>query len=137
MSGRRSESREESEREDFEAIRLDVRVRKRAGYANVIGIAMGINTMLTTDRGHCFDRDFGKLHDEYAAWVRIQASRYHKNKTANPGRKKYHAVRGRYEECLHSDINQELNRFLREERLEIIYSETSRYAGTDREQKQK
>lgn len=100
---------------------IDVRVRSRADYTNIIGIAMGVNTMLTTDAGHCFGSDLGKLHDDYAEWVRMQTSRYHKNKTANPGRKKYHAVRGRYEERLHSYINQELNRFLREEKPKIIY----------------
>lgn len=50
--------------------------------------------MLTADAGHCFGSDLGKLHDDYAEWVRMQTSCYHKNKTANPGRKKYHAVRG-------------------------------------------
>lgn len=73
---------------------IDVRVRSRADYTSTIGIAMGVNTMLTADAGHCFGSDLGKLHDDYAEWVRMQTSCYHKNKTANPGRKKYHAVRG-------------------------------------------
>lgn len=100
---------------------VDVKVRKRPDYINAVGIAMGLNTMLTTDAGHCFGADLGRLQNEYAEWIRMQSSRYHRNRDANPGRKKYHAVKGRYEERLHSYINQELNRFLEEEKPAVVY----------------
>lgn len=100
---------------------VDVKVHRRDDYTNTVGIAMGINTLLTTDTGHCFGSDLGNLHHDYAQWVRMQTRRYHKNRAANPGRRKYHAMKGRYEERLHSYINQELNRFLQEEKPAVVY----------------
>lgn len=100
---------------------VNVRVRVHSDYTNSIGIALGMNTMLTTDAGHDYGAELGKLHYEYANWIHTQTSRYNRNRVANPGRRKYHAEKNRYEERLHSYINQELNRFFRVEKPKVVY----------------
>lgn len=100
---------------------VNVAVRKHADYDKDVGAALGMYTMLTTDTGHIYGEDLGKYQTEYAAWVREQASSYSRNREDNPGRKKYQARKKRYEEQLHSYINQELNRFLREEKPKTVY----------------
>lgn len=100
---------------------INVSVRQHADYDNYVGAALGMYTMLTTDTGHAYGAKLGKYQMEYAAWVREQASSYSRNREDNPGRKKYQAKKKRYEERLHSYINQELNRFLREERPKTVY----------------
>lgn len=100
---------------------VSVTVRKHEDYDNCIGISLGIYTMLTTDEGHRYGEELGKYQTEYAAWVREQAVSYSRNRDANPGRKKYREKKRRYEEGLHGYINQELNRFLREEKPKTIY----------------
>lgn len=96
-------------------------VHAHADYTNHIGTAAGIFTMLTTDKGHCYGAELGKYQVEYAEWVRMQTVSYNRNRLDNPGRKKYHAQKKRLEERLHSYINQELNRFFREERPQAVY----------------
>lgn len=54
-------------------------------------------------------------------WVREQRARYMANIHVNPGRKKYEAKKQRMTEQLHSYINMELNRFIREEKPQIVY----------------
>lgn len=100
---------------------VNVTARRHADYENNVGAAFGMYTMLTTDTGHSYGEDLGKYQTEYAAWVREQASSYSRNRQDNPGRKKYQARKKRYEEQLHSYINQELNRFLREEKPKTVY----------------
>ena len=77
--------------------------------------------MLTTDEGHRYGDDLGRYQIEYADWIREQTRIYNRNRSENPGRKKYRAKKKRMEEQLHSYINQELNRFLREEKPKVIY----------------
>ena len=90
-------------------------------YQKEVGAAVGLHTMLTTDEGHCYGKDLGKYQIEYADWTREQTGSYNWNRNENPGRKKYNAKKRRLEERLHSYINQELNRFLKEEKPQIIY----------------
>lgn len=100
---------------------VQVKVHKNADFVNRIGLAAGMYTMFTTNEGHCYGERFGEYQLPYAAWLREQNQSYSRNKEANPGRKKYYAKKHRLEEQLHSYINQELNRFFREEQPEVIY----------------
>lgn len=90
-------------------------------YRNVIGVSTGMYTMLTTHQGNSYGSELGSMQGEYADWVRMQTTSYNRNRKDNPGRKKYDARKRRYEEQLHSYINQELNRFFRTEKPQRIY----------------
>ncbi len=83
--------------------------------------AVGFYTMLTTDEGHRYGEDLGSYQIEYSDWMREQTGSYNRNRDSNPGRKKYNAKKRRFEERLHSYINQELNRFLQTEKPEVVY----------------
>lgn len=100
---------------------IGVAVRSHRDYQNQVGVAVGVYTMLTTDGGHCYGEDLGRYQIEYADWIREQTRRYNRNRNENPGRKKYNGKKRRLEERLHSYINQELNRFLQEEKPQVIY----------------
>ena len=100
---------------------VNVAVRRHMDYVNQVGVAVGFNTMLTTDEGHRYGTELGKYQTGYSDWVREQASSYRRNKGDNPGRKKYCAKKRRLEEGLHSYINHELNYFLAEEKPKVIY----------------
>lgn len=100
---------------------IDVTVKKRADHDRKIGLSMGMMTMLVTDEGHLYGEQYGQLQSQLSDWLREQTSRYHRNREANPGRKKYQDQKHRMEEKLHSYINQELNRFFREERPQTVY----------------
>ena len=96
-------------------------VRSHEDYIKQVGISVGIYTMLTTDEGHCYGEQLGRYQIEYADWIRTQTKSYNRNREQNPGRKKYHAQKNRFEEKLHSYINCELNRFFRTEKPRTIY----------------
>ncbi|NBH35552.1 hypothetical protein D3Z58_18855 [Clostridiaceae bacterium] len=100
---------------------VNVAVKSYEDYRNCVGIAMGMYTMLTTNLGHGYGGDLGKYQMEYADWLQKQAKSYGQNKENNPGRKKYQEKKRRYTKQLHDYINQELNRFLRTEKPQIIY----------------
>ena len=100
---------------------VNVAVRRHEDYDREVGAAFGMYTMLTTDSGRSYGEELGTYQTEYAGWIREQAGSYSRNREANPGRKKYQAKKSRYEERLHSYINQELNRFLREEKPKKVY----------------
>lgn len=100
---------------------VKVSVRSHADYTQQIGLSVGMYTMLITDQGHEYGRELGKYQVDYAQWIRRQQGSHHQNKENNPGRKKYSAKKKRYEEQLHSYINQELNRFLRTEKPQTVY----------------
>lgn len=100
---------------------VEVTVRKFAEYSEQVGVAVGVFTMLTTDKGHCYGEELGKYQTEYADWVRMQTGTYNRNRADNPGRKKYSAKKARMQERLYSYINQELNRFLRTEKPGTLY----------------
>lgn len=100
---------------------VGVAVRSHSDYEATVGLAVGMYTMLTTDKGHKYGEQLGSLQTEYAEWVRQQTTVYNLNRAANPGRKKYTVQKNRYIEQLHSYINSELNRFLTTERPRIIY----------------
>lgn len=95
------------------------RIVRHDGYENTVGIAFGIDTMITTDGGNVYGTELGKLQAEYAEWVREQNSLHRTN--PDEGRKKYNRKKNRFVERQHSYINQELNHFIREEKPEVIY----------------
>ena len=88
-------------------------------YINETGIALGIKTMLTTDKGREYGKDFFTLQTEYADFIRNQSTVHSRNK--DKGRKKYNVRKNRYTERLRSYINMELNRFIKEEKPETVY----------------
>jgi len=98
-----------------------VRVKHPADYVNQVGVAVGFHTMLTTDQGRHYGEELGNYQKEYAEWVRKQTIRYNQNRSTSPGRKKYNAKKNRFEECLHSYINHEINRFFQIEKPKTIY----------------
>ena len=100
---------------------VNMTVKRHEDYVNSVGTAMGFYTMLTTDQGHEYGKELGKYQEEYADWMRVQTGSYRQNRADNPGRKKYAAQKRRYQSKLHSYINHELNRFLKEEKPEIVY----------------
>ena len=100
---------------------IHVTVQSHMDYLRQVGVAAGLYTMLTTDEGNCYGEELGKYQIAYADWIREQTGSYNRNRNENPGRKKYYAKKKRYEEGLHSYINRELNRFLREEKPRVIY----------------
>lgn len=100
---------------------VNVAVQSHRDYRKQVGTAIGLYTMLTTDEGHCYGEELGKYQIGYADWIRDRTGSYNRNRNENPGRKKYYAQKKRLEEQLHSYINQELNRFLREEKPRAIY----------------
>ncbi len=100
---------------------VDVGIRSHEDYDRRVGVSLGMHTMLTTDKGHCYGEEFGRYQLEYADWLRMQTASYHKNRANNPGRKKYYAKKRRYEEQLHSYINHELNLFFRIEKPGVVY----------------
>lgn len=100
---------------------VNVAVRVHEDYNNHVGVSTGLFTMLTTDEGHKYGEHLGEYQSEYAEWIRKQTGSYNRNRKDNPGRKKYQAKKRRYEEKLHSYINQELNRFLKTEKPCVVY----------------
>lgn len=100
---------------------LEVPVRSHPDYINKVGLSMGIFTMLTTNEGHEYGRQFGGYQTEYAEWLRSQAASYRRNRADNPGRKKYQAKKNRYLEQMHSYVNHELNRFFEIEKPQTVY----------------
>lgn len=88
-------------------------------YTAQVGIALGMQTMLTTDQGHEYGVNFGEYQMAYSDWIRRQNVVHSQNVDA--GRKKYNANKNRLVERLHSYINQELNRFFTEEKPQSIY----------------
>ena len=102
-------------------IPVNVSIHNHKEYRNEVGVAVGLYTMMTTDEGHRYGEELGKFQLEYSEWIRAQTNSYRRNKTDNPGRKKYYAKKRRMEERLHCYINQELNRLLREEKPKTIF----------------
>lgn len=100
---------------------VNVTVRSHTDYQNQVGAAVGFYTMLTTDKGHRYGEELGRYQLEYSEWIRKQTGSYNRNRSSNPGRKKYHAKKQRLEEQLHSYINQELNHFLKKEKPRTVY----------------
>lgn len=110
------------ERGDVEIrVPVDIAVREHADYDQSVGLSMGMTVMLTTDEGHTYGADLGDCQARLSDWLREQSSIYHRNRDANPGRKKYLEKKRRMEEQLHGYINQELNRFLRTEKPKVVY----------------
>lgn len=100
---------------------VDVTVQKHANHVEQVGIALGMQTMLTTDGGGRYGEDLGELQSGYTDWLRIQTGIRSRDRGADLGRKKYEAKKARMTERLHSYINHELNRFLQTEKPAVIY----------------
>ena len=102
---------------------VKVSVRSHSDYVNEIGLALGMYSMLTTDKRRRYGERLGEYQTGYSDWVREQTAGYQRGRKDNPGRKKYEAKKRRYKEQIHSYINCELNRLLRTEKPRTIYIE--------------
>lgn len=100
---------------------VNVQIKFHEDYSNQVGLALGMYIMMVTHEGHIYGEELGRLSSEFSDWVWDQNSKYMKNIHTQPGRKKYIAKKNRLAERLHSYINKELNRFIREEKPSIIY----------------
>lgn len=100
---------------------VDIAVKKHRDYDRDVGLSMGMQHMLVTDEGHVYGERFKDYQEELSVWLQAQTGSYQKNRKDNPGRKKYYAKKHRLEEQFHSYINQELNRFFREEKPCRVY----------------
>lgn len=100
-------------------IPVDVKVNRHEDYTNEVGIALGMETMLTTDQGHVYGKQLGEKQTLYTEWIRQQNQAHRQN--PDKGRKKYALRKNRYTEVIHSYINQELNLFLTREKPKTIY----------------
>lgn len=110
------------ERGDIEVkVPIQVDVHAHEDYKNHTAIALGMQTMFTTDKGRRYGEGLGQMQSEYAKWLREQTGIYQHNREHNPGRKKYTAKKRRYEERVHSYINHELNRFFQTEKPQAVY----------------
>ncbi|MCI8598696.1 MAG: transposase [Lachnospiraceae bacterium] len=115
---------------------IDVRVRRHEDYENQVGISFGIFTMLTTDKGCTYGNLLGEYVIRQTEWIQKENRSYQKNRQDNPGRKRYTEQKRKMDERLHTYINEELNRFLREEKPKVIYLPklpTSNQGGKSRE----
>lgn len=102
-------------------IPLEVQVKQHKTYKNQIGIAIGMLQMFVTDSGCIYGDEYGKYQFQLNEYVSQGAKKYRRNRENNPGRKKYYAGKKRLEAGLHTYINQEINRLLKEEKPETIY----------------
>lgn len=100
---------------------VETRIRQNHDYQNAVGLAVGIRTMFVTDQGHIYGEKYSDYQYALADYVREGNSRYRRNRTKNPGRKKYTAGKERLEATLHTYINAEINRMLQTERPAVIY----------------
>ena len=82
---------------------------------------MGMKVMFTADNGHTYGERIFDFHKDYTDWLRAEHTKHQKNVAANPGRKKYEAEKRRRENNLHSYINCEINRLLKEEKPCAVY----------------
>lgn len=99
---------------------IQTAVHYHPDYVSQVGISLGMSAMLTTDEGHIYGEKLGIYQTEFSTWIRQQVGKYNANRNAEPGRKKYSARKHRMQEFMHSYINMELNRFLREEKPKIV-----------------
>lgn len=100
---------------------INVQIRQNEDYRNIVGVAVGMYTMLVTDEGHAYGEKLGEYQIALAEWIRSQSMKHMANIAAKPGRKKYTAKKQRMTEQMHSYINMELNRFLKTEKPQIVY----------------
>ncbi|SHK87667.1 hypothetical protein SAMN05216582_1223 [Selenomonas ruminantium] len=101
-------------------IKIPVEVKtKPTTSTKTIGVTIGWHSMLVTDQGHEYGRDFGKYQQKLVVLTRHQ--RHITNQPGNtPGQKKYLMRRHRLEEQLHSYINHAINLMLDTEEPGII-----------------
>ena len=102
-------------------IPVNVKIQKHTDYTRQVGLAVGMYVMLTTDEGNVYGEKLGEYQIALADWVREQAIKHTQDQGHALGRKKYMAKKHRMTEQLHSYINQELNRFLRDEKPKVVY----------------
>lgn len=100
---------------------IQTAVRVHPDYVSQVGISLGMSAMVTTHEGHIYGEKLGIYQNRLSGWIREQTGKYNANRGAAPGRAKYTSKKHRMQEFLHSYINMELNRFLREEKPKAVY----------------
>jgi len=101
-------------------IQIPIDVKPKATTSSkTVGVTIGWHSMLVTDEGHEYGKDFGKYQQKLAVLTRHQ--RHIASQPGNtPGQKKYLSRRHRLEEQLHSYINHVINIMLDTEEPGII-----------------
>lgn len=96
-------------------------IKKHDDFNKKVGISLGMLTMLTTDEGHVYGEKYGMYQEKLTDYVRRGNNRYHNHNACNPGRMKYINNKNKLTATLHTYINQELNRFVQQEKPKMIY----------------
>lgn len=109
---------------------VDVAVKGHRDHEKRVGVSFGMLTMLVTDEGHEYGEELGRYQAKLSDWLQEQSTIYNQNRQANPGRKKYYANKERLTGQLHGYINQELNRFIKEEKPKAVYYPRLPRSGT-------
>lgn len=99
------------------SVPIEVKVKKHEDYTSSIGVAFGMFEMLTTNTGNVYGADFREYMNEFSEWK----YKKDKNRPMNAGRKKYDMQMHKYEERLHSYINNQINLLIETEKPGLIY----------------
>ncbi len=103
------------------AVPIEVSVRIHSDFIYEVGISMGVWQMFTTDRGHIYGEQLGKMHEELTEFTKTANAVYQREKNNNPGRVKYKRQRQKRNASMESYINQEINHMLEMEKPKVIY----------------
>lgn len=101
---------------------VEMKARRRVPEAGApVGLAMGMRSMFVTDSGNMYGGKYGEYQFALDGHVRRGQAVYSRNRTYNPGRKKYAEKKKRLEAAMHTYINTEINRLLDTEKPGIVY----------------
>lgn len=100
---------------------LEVRPKRRTGYENVVGLAVGMRCMFVTDTGNAYGEKYLEYQSALTDYIREKVPGHRRNAQNNPGKKKYNAGKARLEATLHTYINGEINRMLETEKPKVLY----------------
>lgn len=98
-----------------------IRKKKHLDYDGNIGVSLGFSTMITTSEGRTYGTELGSYILEEAEWMREKNKRRREDGREETGKKKYSRQKNRYDARLYSYINQELNRFIEQQKPQHIY----------------
>lgn len=95
-------------------------IRSHKDYSNEIGISLGVWDMITTNTGHIYGGEFGRMQKELYDLGVCERRIYASESKAVP-RRKYIARREKMEAALKNYINREINRMFANEKPAKIY----------------
>lgn len=95
-------------------------IRSHKDYSNEIGISLGLWDMITTNTGHIYGGEFGRMQKELYDHGVCERRVYGSESKAAP-RRQYIARREKMEAALKNYINREINRMFADEKPARIY----------------